>query len=247
MYISTAKENLYNRVNLIRRCLGNLDYQYPVDSLFLVQKIPNTKVDECPFRTPGLRGMAAIGKNGKDNVILLNSKRSAAEKNYDCGHELLHICLHGNEGNTFKCFEGSKYNRNNFLEWQANEGAAELIVPYRILLPLILNNYDKYFGDDSSLGYYSFCEWAAYLFFVTPRVIEIRLESLKYEIDQFLSGVPIEKIQIMSQNDQKRFGINVESLADKENNKISKMFSRWDDFGCYVDDEFNVIHSISNF
>ena len=42
----------------------------------------------------------------------------------------------------------------------------------------------------------------------------IRLESLKYEIYQYLNGVPLEELEFLTRNEQERRGIRVESLLD---------------------------------
>ena len=46
---------------------------------------------------------------------------------------MIHLALHRRlEQKTFNCFDKVQANQNPFTEWQANEGAAEFFVPYKI-------------------------------------------------------------------------------------------------------------------
>ena len=42
---------------------------------------------------------------------------------------------------------------------------------------------------------------------VSPRVIDIRMDSLAYEIDQYRQGVTLENLNILSRTQRKRMGI----------------------------------------
>lgn len=221
------KSELYAAIDKLRL---NLDYDNarPISSFELFSRCRNILLYENDFKTTGLRGMVFIGDISKPHVIILNSNRNIVEKNYDEAHELMHIFFHRNISlQTFQCIDSPKFTQNSYLEWQANEGAAELLVPYRALLPLVKEMYCGYFEAEKTFGLHPFCEWASQKFFVTARVIEIRLNSLKYEIDQYLNGVPIDNIQILSNNQQQKRGIIVQSLAEKEDIKLSKALLDW--------------------
>lgn len=69
-------------------------------------------------------------------------------------------------------------------------------------------------------------------FNVTDAVITYRLESLKYEIGQYLNGVPVHRIEILSRSQQRARGIDVKSYNDVEN-------ALWqDEYGGYDVDIF---------
>lgn len=59
-------------------------------------------------------------------------------------------------------------------------------------------------------------DYAADMFNVTRTVIEYRLESLKYEIHQYINGIPLRDIKMLSLSQQKRQKINIKSLNDIE-------------------------------
>jgi len=45
-------------------------------------------------------------------------------------------------------------------------------------------------------------------------IVEYRLNSLKYEISQYISGVPLDKIEILSNTEQKNRKIKVVNIRD---------------------------------
>lgn len=59
-------------------------------------------------------------------------------------------------------------------------------------------------------------------FNVTETVIKYRFESLKYEINQYLNGTPLNEIVILSLNKQREKGINIKSLNDIEDDLFWK-------------------------
>ena len=57
---------------------------------------------------------------------------------------------------------------------------------------------------------------------VTETVIALRMESLKYEFYQYLSGIPLEQIQFLSRRQLKQQGVSVCSLNELED-RFSKL------------------------
>ena len=57
---------------------------------------------------------------------------------------------------------------------------------------------------------------------MTETVIKYRFESLKYEINQYLNGTPLNEIEILSLNKQRVKGINIKSLNDIEDDLFWK-------------------------
>lgn len=167
--------------------------------------------------------MVSIAKNDKENhVILVNSNKSFEEQNFHGFHELMHIPTVDEPGTILRCYERIKPNQDSYLEWLANEGAAELTVPYKILLPMIK---DRYSDLIQGFGTWDFCIENSAKFGVSTTVMQYRIETLKYEIDQFLGGVPLDGIEILSKRKQDDRGIVVQSLVEMENQRLSVM---WD-------------------
>ena len=221
------KKELYGEVDKIRqRIFKCTEYEYPFPLADWIKHVNGLSFESLPFKTKALRGMAVIAeKPNQNHVILLNSNLSVYEQNFYCGHELVHLCLHRDTpSKQFNCYDKVMPNQDPFLEWQANEGAAEFLVPYKILFPLIKEHIDE-FNDYGDI--YSFKLNLSNEFMVTETVIEIRLESLKYEIMQYINGVNIENINFLSRTQQKRLGIKAISLNDIENKWFRERIEQW--------------------
>lgn len=218
-----TKAELYKNTDCIREYLNirRRDYPLNISSLCEQQKI---KVETIPFKTKGLRGMAFIGETMEEDIIFLNRHRGEKELNFDCGHELMHLIYHRNKRNSFNCYESVLLQQDKYIEWQANESAAELLVPYKIFLPLVKSTY-KYFDDFMNIM--AFKRKTAQLFGVSESVISHRLDNLKYEIYQYLNNVPLDEVIIMSNSQQQSNNIVVESINDIENRLLNIDFERW--------------------
>ena len=64
-------------------------------------------------------------------------------------------------------------------------------------------------------------------FHVPEDVINYRIENLKYETEQYLSGVPLDKLEILSAKKQCERNIQVQSLNDISNSDLSRQFETW--------------------
>lgn len=218
--MGSAKADLYRYVNNLRNRLGiDLD-DYPINTVSLCDKMENVKVLHHKFNTNGFCGAVLIGD--KSDTIVLNSNRSEYEQNFDCGHELIHMTRHRNKNiDCFSCME-LKIEREpkvRFLEWEANEGAAEIIVPMCSLLPKIKKAYPRL---KKALDYGLLKIKLSKAFNVPNAVINFRLESLKYEIFQYLSGKEINEIEILSKKEQEKKKIHVKSFNEIEAELIEK-------------------------
>lgn len=219
-----TKRRLYNNIHRCKTELGIPEWEYDFNMLELC-KSEGIKLSILPFKTRALRGMAAVGNNRVDDVILLNADRSDKERNFDCAHEFVHLQIHrNNKRKVFNCIDAVYAKQDEYIEWQANEGAAELFVPMITLLPMIKEKYNNFssYGDIEE-----FKILAAEKFNVSGKVIEYRLESLKYEISQYLSGVSIDDIDILSLAEQKRRNIHIESINDIQIKYFNVMFDEW--------------------
>lgn len=212
LYLDKAR--LYYIVDEYRkRWRLNLTSDYPLNTIDLCKMIGNIEIDYAPFITPGLRGMATKREAwDQPDMILLNAFRSQTEKNFDCGHELMHLTLHRNLGTqTFHCFDRAMPKQNTFIEWQANEGAAELLVPYRLLVPRIVAEMKLAIrmGIHVENNMHLLPECYAPQFGVTEFFMRNRIDSLTYEICQYASGTGLDELTILSKTQQERRKINL--------------------------------------
>lgn len=203
-----AKRNLYSFVSGFRKYYSI--NKYPISTVDICNKDETTKIVFHNFKTNGFCGAALPGN--KIDTIILNSNRCNNELNFDCGHEIIHLTKHRDKCNDmFTCFDKKQ---NSFLEWEANEGSAELLLPYKLLLPILkdnwylLNSFNKIYEFKTELSKH---------FEVPFSVVENRIENLKYETEQYLNGIPLEEIELLSNNQQKLRNIQVNSLNDIEN------------------------------
>lgn len=176
----------------------------------------NTIIETVNFRTKGLRGMVSLPTDNNPSIILLNKNRNDAEQNYDCAHEFMHIVFDNTKQKSiYHCYDTVQDYQNKFLEWRANEGAAELLVPYKVLLPM-LKEYVK--NNPTLHEFNNYKRDLAKTFFVPERVIHYRIENLKFEINQFLNGTPLNEIEIMSFAEQRNKNISQMSLNTLSSN-----------------------------
>ena len=207
-----SKIGVCNHINELKEKLGIEIKSYPINIKKICGEIEGLTLESIPLKSKGLRGIAVLSKDkSDDDIILLNSNRDACEQNFDCGHELYHVAFHRYAGNTFNCLENVKPCQNKFLEWQANEGSAELLVPYKLLLPEIKKSYCTL---KSYQGIQNFIYKMSKKFNVTDSVISIRLDDLKYEIFQYVNGASLNDVKVLSDKRQKDDGIYCISLID---------------------------------
>lgn len=196
---------------------------YPLDIFEICKRISNVEIQAVPFKTADLRGMVSLANNDSEaHVILVNSNKSFQEQNFHGFHELMHIPTADQPGTLLRCYDTVKPNQNSYMEWLANEGAAEFVVPYKLLLPMIK---DEFSDMITGIGTWQFCEDHSDDFGVSPIVLQNRIDSLKYETYQYLNGVPLDKIEILSWNKQKQRGINVKSLVELESERLRRMWN----------------------
>lgn len=204
----------------IRQLLNFKNDSYPLNIFDVCDSINSVEIAALPFKNPNLRGMVTVGQNDDDkSVILVNSNKTVNEQNYHGSHEFLHIWFQDiAPGMSLNCFEKCLPSQNCYIEWIANEGAAEFLVPYKILLPLVKENYQSMLEH---CGTYSFCEEYAEKFCVTLMVMQNRLNALKYEIHQYVEeDIALENIRILSKAKQDNLGIKIKSLNNLEDERL---------------------------
>lgn len=135
----------------------------------------------------------------------------------------MHIYFSKNcKGHTFTCYDKVMPFQDGYTEWLANEGAAELILPHDVLLPFIKERVRTF--DDKMFGVYDMTLDIAGSYQVSPIVVQNRLNSLSYEIYQYLGGCGLDQLNILSKNQQQKRGISVDSLIDIENKRFTELW-----------------------
>ncbi len=127
--------------------------------------------------------------------IALNQNLSLPSQRFTLSHELSHYLLHQNH-TQFLC-DGCE---RSPLEWQANEAAAELLLPYRIFLPALSN-------IRSNSNRLSGLLQLSQRFGVSTQMVRNRVESLSYELWQYNRGVPVDRLKLVSRSRQTRLGL----------------------------------------
>ena len=214
------KESLYKNVQEIREYLNITFNDYPLNIFDICENIKEVEIGVVPFKNQNLKGMVTIAQDENDNhVIIVNGNKTKEEQNYHGCHELLHIWFRSVEpGMSLNCFEKCKPNQNTFIEWLANEGAAELLVPFKVFLPLVKENKEEMLRN---FGTTDFCEKYAVDFGVAPIVLKNRLNALKYEIYQYIEKeIDLDDIEILSKSKQDSLGIKIKSFNDLEDERL---------------------------
>lgn len=200
-----TKENLYKEIDNIRAFLGLSTTDRA--GLFLWDALaaqPNLVIQTVPFKTAALRGMLYFGSDTENNVMLLNQNRSIEEQIFDCSHETCHLFLHRGEYRpSFTCMDTVCDHQDSYLEWHANEGGAQLLLPYQDFIPRFV-----FFLHAMRTQKHCIPSILAKYYKVTQTVVNNRISSLSYEIDQYRNGVALDRIEILSNRQQRKLGIS---------------------------------------
>lgn len=189
-----TKKQLYDTVtDLLHACGFRLDVVgYRVDAIALAPEVcHNLEIKHLDFESSLLCGI--LYKTEKSTSIALNNRRTEQGKNFDCMHELMHYWLH--DSTKFYCYE----NARSYFEWQANEGAAQFLMPYQIFIPKYAKLADTYYNTyapDVALS--KLTQSFSRQFNVTEQSVLVRINSLKNEIKQYESGVAVDDIVVMA-------------------------------------------------
>lgn len=199
------KEELYKKVNILLSNKGINDDCYPLNAFSLASSFKNLEIKKISFVDLNVGGILL---KGDFPTICVNSSKSDAEINFDCMHELMHLAFHKRHLNTV--FSSKIISQNKFIEWEANEGAAEALAPYRLFIPLYCKLMHQL--EERSIGYAEFIATLCKRFYIPEISVHIRIKSLDYEILQYLKGLPLEKIELISRTEKKYRGINVSEM-----------------------------------
>jgi len=168
-----SREALYRRVQAFRETFGV--GKGPVDVFTLCELIPGLELRQAAWKTRGLNGVFMRGEY--TDLIVLNAARNRKEQTFDLSHELMHWWLHRDLDSN---------GRDALREWQANEGAAELLVPWR---ELVWRVYECRAALSSAENLHRFTIAQAERCGVTEAVIRYRYESLSAELALAKAGI----------------------------------------------------------
>ncbi|MCL2168916.1 MAG: ImmA/IrrE family metallo-endopeptidase [Defluviitaleaceae bacterium] len=195
------KAGLYK---LVSEKAASLDFNmsapnYKIDSISLAYEVClNLRIEMLNFTGTKICGILYKGKNS--TTIGLNARRSLFGQNFDCMHELIHYWFHDEEN--FLCTPPDFSPASRLaahLEWQANEGAAQFLMPYQSFIPNYSNAHDHFYSRLApERAKDAVVEHLANHYFVGQMAVGYRLNSLQKEISQFVHGVKIEDIKVLA-------------------------------------------------
>ena len=189
-----SKAKLYEIVTEKATSLGFNVYaqNYKIDAIALAMRVcvaPEVKILE--FSDIKICGL--LYKGEFSTTIGLNARRSATGKNFDCMHELIHYWLH--DQSAFHCLEGM----DGHMEWQANEGAAQFLMPYQSFIPNYCHLHDALYAKlPPQQAYETQIATLAGNYMVGEMAVKFRIDRLRNEIAQYVDGVDIGKIKVVT-------------------------------------------------
>lgn len=178
------KRALYTRLSEKLSEIG-LIYEFPLDIKKLAKR-ENIEILYHPFECEGI---GAVLYKDAYSAILINSNKSPLEQRFDLAHELIHFWFHPAKAS----FSFQKpHLRDKEKEWQANEGAAELLLPYLDFIPRFVKTA-RFVEENYEPLEEVYLELARF-YKVAPIVIDYRIRNLESEILQYIGGTAIEKV-----------------------------------------------------
>lgn len=204
-----TKRLLYQAVEDFHGLLGIYGSAQPLELLKELE--PFLSVEYHGFNSKGICGGLVKNKKFEKSYMFINSSLDIPSQNFAAMHEIVHFI--GHRQNVYECKQLSF--RQSAEEWQANEGAAELLVPHKEFiheLGLMLQ-YPVY---KERVVYDGMKYVIVSQYGVSTAVITYRIEGLKYEIYQYLHGVNINELDLLSRHEQKARGIHVSTLDDDD-------------------------------
>lgn len=206
-----TKAKLYKDIDNFRKTYDIDDTDLIAEPVNFVQSL-GYQIFYKDFNTVGLRGLAAIPPGAEPGVIILNGKRSAREQGFVALHEMTHCIRHiKRHASVIRCQDDPRKSQNSYYEWEANEAAAELLMPYRIFIPDVVKAYQTYRVGDWRLR----CSLQD-KYHATDCAVMFRIQNLKYEIAYYCSTGQLPSDIILSRKAQESKGIYMDrySISD---------------------------------
>lgn len=165
------RPRFYSLIENKMKDLGIGEDDYPVDSIKIASLFKdNLHIEFLDFQSPSIGGVMYKGIH--KSSMALNNLRTKKGMNFDCMHELIHYWFHPTGTNL--CFDTGFTKQNNTREWQANEGAAEILMPKKLFKRM----YMDYRGSVKGLSDYFLVGEKA----VTYRVSNLGLDKINFKL-----------------------------------------------------------------
>lgn len=161
------------------------------------------------FKDAKIGGFLVKNRLPEKSYITVNSSKEPISSIFDLTHEMVHFLLHPEDRKHY--ISSSLCDVDNF-EWQANEGAAELLVPYRKFIPHFVEGIRT---CKNRMDYLKLLQYFSGQYIVSKAVVEYRISGLKYEIFQFEKGTPLNEIEFLSKAAQEKRGIVITSYKER--------------------------------
>ncbi|MDR2166725.1 MAG: ImmA/IrrE family metallo-endopeptidase [Clostridiales bacterium] len=175
---------------------------YRIDAMQLAMQVClNLKIEMLNFKETKICGILYKGENS--TTIGLNARRSLFGQNFDCMHELIHYWFHDRRHFWCTPYDDSLSHKNfeAHLEWQANEGAAQFLMPYQSFIPNYSDFHDHFYARLSpENAQNAIIDHLAKSYLVGQKAVEYRINGLEKEITQFVKGIQIPQIKIISRH-----------------------------------------------
>ena len=184
-----SRSALYQALDDCRQQLS-LSLEQPVDPYRLAVQL-GCDVAAHFFECQAVAGM--LLQSAKEEppflaVVLLNGARTSQSQRFTLAHEMVHLMLHPRIPQ--RICRDSAAAEPVPLEWEANEGAAELLLPYRQMLPLL--------ASMSALSPSQKVQRISARFQVSPITARFRLEGLKEDWNNYMSGTALSALPLLS-------------------------------------------------
>ena len=179
------KRALYTRLE-DKLSSSDLRFEFPIDVRELIRR-EDIEVQYCPFESDAIG--AVLVKGEQKSGILVNYNKPAAEQRFDLAHELIHFWFHPTRISF--SFQNPQ-SRDRDKEWQANEGAAQLLLPYTDFIPRFVQT--ARYVEENHEPLEEIYDSLARFYKVLPIVVDYRARNLESEILQYLDGTPIDRV-----------------------------------------------------
>jgi len=160
-----GKDKLYEIINDKLLNLNITEDSYPLYSFKVAEAYKEKlRIELQPFPNPLLGGLLYKDPDDVMNFMAINSLKSKKSQNFDVMHELCHYWIH--DAGEHLCYDSNFIFQNKGIEWQANEGAAQALMPENLFKQM----YIYFSGDTNKLSDY---------FIVSKTAVEYRIKNLK--------------------------------------------------------------------
>jgi len=212
-----SKALLYQRLQKKLDLYGITKDWYPLKAIDIVEQIPNFILKFHKFESVHI---GAVLIRGKQDGIMVNAKKSELDQNFDIAHELMHYWLHPAASSYLSL---DTPNQNSKFEWEANEGAAQLLVPYQDFIPRFLNIAAVI--EENHMSINDLYQHLSKHYKVQEVVIDYRIQNLDAEIMQYHFGASLQNIALSKtvkplDRQNKTYSITKEFLNSLKRQKI---------------------------